>query len=55
METLSGRTQESLYQDIYVGEQGVPSNLDDPVFGSVGCSGPAEPHRDRSGPGLVHT
>lgn len=39
METLSGGTQETLHQDIYVGEQGVPSNLDNPVFSSVGCSG----------------
>jgi hypothetical protein len=37
MESLSGGAAESLHLDIYLNDQGVPLNLDKPVFSAVGC------------------
>ena len=37
METLTGGAAGSVYEDIYINEQGVPLNLKDPVFSAVGC------------------
>ena len=37
MESMTGGAAGSVYEDIYVSDQGVPLNLHDPIFGAVGC------------------
>jgi hypothetical protein len=37
MESVSGGAEGSVHEDIYVNDQGVPLNLDKPVFSAVGC------------------
>lgn len=37
MESMTGGAAGSVRQDIYVNDQGVPLNLDKPVFSAVGC------------------
>jgi hypothetical protein len=37
MESLRGGAAGSLHQDIYLNDQGIPLNLDKPVFSAVGC------------------
>jgi hypothetical protein len=38
-ETLVGGAQEGLNEDIYLGDQGIPFKLDNPVFTASGCNG----------------
>src|ERR1700679_522111 len=37
MESVSGGAEGSVHEDIYVNDQGVPLNLDKPVFSAVDC------------------
>ena len=37
MESLSGGALGSVHEDIYLNDQGIPLNLDKPVFSAVGC------------------
>jgi hypothetical protein len=37
MEWMSGESATAVHQDIYVNDQGLPLNLDKPVFSAVGC------------------
>lgn len=37
MESILKDAAGSVHQDIYVNDQGVPLNLDKPVFSAVGC------------------
>ena len=37
METMSGSAAGSVHEDIYLNDQGIPLNLDKPVFSAVGC------------------
>jgi hypothetical protein len=37
MESMTGGAAGSVYEDIYISDQGVPLNLDNPIFGAVGC------------------
>jgi hypothetical protein len=37
MESMSGSAAGSVHEDIYLSDQGIPLNLDKPVFSAVGC------------------
>ena len=37
MESVSGGAEGGVHEDIYVNDQGLPLNLDKPVFSAVGC------------------
>lgn len=37
MESLTGGGGGAVHEDIYVNDQGIPLNLDKPVFNAVGC------------------
>jgi hypothetical protein len=37
MEAMTGGVAGSVHEDIYLNDQGVPLNLDKPVFSAVGC------------------
>jgi hypothetical protein len=37
MESMTGGAAGSIYEDIYISDQGVPLNLGKPVFSSVSC------------------
>ena len=37
MESIAGGGEGSVHEDIFVNDQGVPLNLDKPVFRAVGC------------------
>jgi hypothetical protein len=37
MESMSGSAAGSVHEDIYLNDQGIPLNLDKPVFSAVGC------------------
>jgi hypothetical protein len=37
MESLTGGAGGGVHEDIYLSDQGLPLNLDKPVFGAVGC------------------
>jgi hypothetical protein len=37
MESMTGGAAGSLHEDIYLNDQGLPLNLDKPVFSAVGC------------------
>lgn len=37
MESLSGGATGSVHEHLYVNDQGIPLNLDKPVFSAVGC------------------
>jgi hypothetical protein len=37
MESMTGGAAGSIYEDIYISDQGVPLNRDKPVFSAVGC------------------
>jgi hypothetical protein len=37
MESMTGGAAGSIYEDIYISDQGVPLNRDNPIFGAVGC------------------
>jgi hypothetical protein len=37
METLTGGAAGSVYEDIYINDQGLPLDPKDPVFGAVSC------------------
>ncbi len=38
-ETLVGGTPGGVYEDLYLGDQGIPFTLENPVFTAAGCSG----------------
>lgn len=38
-ETLTGGAAETVDEDLYLGDQGIPFDLKDPVFAAVGCTG----------------
>jgi hypothetical protein len=37
MESMNGSAEESLHEEIYLNDQGLPLNLDKPVFSATGC------------------
>ena len=37
MESITGGAQGAVHEDIYLNDQGIPLNLDKPVFSAVGC------------------
>jgi len=37
MESIAGGNEGSVHEDVYVNDQGIPLNLDKPVFSAVGC------------------
>jgi hypothetical protein len=37
MESMTGGVAGSVHEDIYINDQGIPLNLDKPVFSAVGC------------------
>jgi hypothetical protein len=37
MESISRGAGGAVHEDIYVNDQGIPLNLDKPVFGAIGC------------------
>jgi hypothetical protein len=37
MESLTGEAGGTVHEDIYLNDQGIPLNLDQPVFSAVGC------------------
>jgi hypothetical protein len=37
MESITGSAGGGVHEDIYVNDQGIPLNLDKPVFSAVGC------------------
>jgi hypothetical protein len=37
MESISSGAGGAVHEDIYVNDQGIPLNLDKPVFGAIGC------------------
>jgi hypothetical protein len=39
METLPGGAAGSVHEDLYVGDQKIPLNFDNPVFSTVNCDG----------------